>query len=71
MSYGDPLSREYGIILAVVGPMMMERAHWYREMADLFDKQIGSGSEAASFMRMQADRADETIVSLGKKFGQK
>lgn len=64
----DPLSREYGIILAVTGPTMMEKAHWYREMAKMIRDKVHLDSPAAGWLDMQADRAEETVVQLARKF---
>lgn len=65
----DPLANDYGVILAQVGPTLMERAHWFREMADLIKDRLGSGTKVETWLRDQADRADEIVVSLGRKIG--
>lgn len=62
----DTLEREYGVLLGVTGPILMERAFWYREMAKLLEED--GSPRAARYLRMQADRAEETVKSLAKGF---
>lgn len=64
----DELAREYGVILGVTGPIMMERILCYREMARVIREKLGDDSQAAGWMEMQATRAEETIVQLARKF---
>jgi len=61
----DPLEREYGIILSIAGPILMERAYWMREMAQVLEDD--GSPKSAQMLRMNADRAEETIKQLGKK----
>ncbi len=63
---GDALEREYGILLGLTGPVLMERAFWYREMAELC--RADGSTNAATYLEMQAQRAEETVKSLGRKF---
>lgn len=54
-------------MLSVVSPVLLERAHWLREAADLLDAKLGkSGGSAQEWLRKQADWADDIVVCLGK-----
>lgn len=64
----DPLKREYGVMLGVTGPILLERAAMFRLVAELIRRELGDKSEAAGWMDMQAQRAEETIVNLARKF---
>jgi len=57
------LDREYGVLLGVAGPVLMDRAKTYRDMARL----VGPG-RAADWLNMQADRAEHTIKTIAKEF---
>jgi len=61
----DPLKNDYGVILALTGPILPERAKQYREIATL----LGPG-KAATWMLAQADRAEQSIEALGRKFNE-
>lgn len=63
----DPLQREYGMLLTAVGPFLLQRANEYRAVAHLIkERSNGQCKAAVNFLEMQADRAEETLVSLGK-----
>lgn len=62
----DPLAREYGVLLGVTGPILLSRAKAYREMAEL----IGKGP-AADWLEAQAQRAEDAICALGRKFDER
>jgi len=61
----DELNREYGVLLGVTGPRLMERAYWFRNMAKRIEKEA---PDAAAYMEMQALRAEETVDALAKGF---
>lgn len=46
----------------------MERAAWYRAMSARIRQEVGVDSEAASFLEMQAQRAEETVVNLARVY---
>lgn len=62
----DPLAREYDVLLGVAGPILMNRAKTYREMAEL----IGKGP-AADWLELQAQRAEDAIRALERKFNER
>lgn len=61
-----PLEREYGVLLGGLGPQALERAHWYRLMAEMAAEEGCPKAEA--YLRMQADRAEQTVRALIKEF---
>ena len=61
----DPLQHDYGILLGVTAPILLDRVDKFRRLAKL----LGPGS-AAIWMEAQADRAEQSIVALGKKFNE-
>lgn len=60
----DPLTREYGILLGITGPILLERIDAYNRIAGILEAQGCQNS--AGYMRMQAQRLEEVIVSLGR-----
>jgi hypothetical protein len=60
------LDREYGVLLGITGPILMDRAKTYRNMARL----VGPG-KAADWLNMQADRAESTIKVIADKFNER
>lgn len=62
----DPLKREYGILLGVAGPILMERAESFKKMARF----LGPGA-AARFLNSQAERAEEALRAIGRKFNER
>jgi len=60
----DPLSREYGVLLGITGPILLERIDSYVRIAEILEAQ--GCRDSAGYMRMQAQRLEEVIVSLGK-----
>lgn len=63
----DPLEREYGVILTAIGPGLMEKAYWYRQMAKLIEDTVGEASPTVGYLRMQADRSEEAIINLARR----
>jgi len=63
---GDALNREYGALLGITGPILMERAFWWNSMAEMLEKE-GFG-QAALYLRSQAERAEEAVRSLAKAY---
>ncbi len=62
----DPLQRDYGVLLGVTGPKLLDRADQFRRMAEL----LGPG-KAAAWLEAQAERAEQTIKSIGRKFNER
>ncbi len=62
----DPLSREYGVLLGTSAVKLMEKAFWFRRIAKLVGED--GSKEAEIYMNAQADRAEETVIALGRKF---
>ena len=62
----DPLKREYGILLGIAGPVLLERAEAFQKMA----KFLGPG-DAARFLDSQAERAEEAVRAIGRKFNER
>lgn len=62
----DPLKREYGILLGVAGPILLERAESFQKLA----KFLGPGV-AARFLNSQAERAEETVRAIGRRFNER
>ena len=59
----DPLEREYGVLLGMCGPQLMERSLWYRRLADRVRPKC---PKSASYLEMQAERAENTIDALAQ-----
>ena len=59
----DSLQREYGILLGVCGPILLERADAFRQLGKL----LGPGG-ARMYLEAQADRAEQSIIAIGRKF---
>lgn len=62
----DKLQREYGVLLGVAGPILMERAEMFRKMARF----LGPGA-AARFLNSQAERAEQALRTIGEKFNER
>lgn len=62
----DPLKREYGILLGVAGPILLERAESFRKIARL----LGSGA-ASRYLISQAERAEEALIAIGRKYNER
>jgi hypothetical protein len=61
----DPLKREYGVLLGVAGPILLQRADDFTRLADL----VGPG-KARDYLLAQADRAYQTITTIGRRFNE-
>ena len=61
----DNLEREYGVLLGSSGPQYMERVFWFREMAALLEEH--ECPNAAQYLRRQAQRSEETVITLGRQ----
>jgi len=61
----DALKSDYGVLLGLTGPILLQRAKEFREIAML----LGPGA-AATYMKSQADRAEQSIIALGAKFNE-
>lgn len=62
----DPLDKEYGILLGIAGPILMDRAKVYRDIA----KFVGPGM-ASMWLLSQADRAEATVKSIANAFNER
>jgi len=62
----DPLARDYGVLLGIAGPILLDRSKSYREMAEL----IGPGP-AADWLELSAQRAEDAIKAMGRKFNER
>lgn len=68
MSPRDPLDREIGILLATGGLELINRYRGFRAMADLIAEELGEDSASVQSLRMQSERAKETIVNMAKVY---
>jgi len=59
----DQLQREYGVLLGTCGPILLDRIDKFRRLAGI----VGPGS-AATWLEVQAERAEQTIRTIGRKF---
>lgn len=62
----DPLAREYGILLGVCGPQMLQRVRDFQDLAEI----LGKDTPAGRYMSAQAERAKETVLALGVTFNE-
>lgn len=58
----DPLERDYGLLLGIAGPIMIERAEAFRKMAAMVDE-----GPARDWLESQAQRCEEAVRALGRK----
>lgn len=62
----DQLQREYGILLGTCGPILLDRIDKFRRLAEV----VGPGM-AADWLGAQAERAEQTIKAIGRKFDER
>jgi len=60
----DPLEREYGVLLGLTAPILLQRARDYRELAEM----VGADTPAGLYLGSQAQRAEDAIKALGRAF---
>ena len=63
----DPLEKDYGVLLALTCPTLIQRARDYRTIAEI----VGSNTLAGKYMLSQAQRAEDSIKAIGRKFNER